>query len=54
MHSGGPGSNVEVLLKGWDAPEDDEGEEGGEGPQGEVWVRGPGVVGSKEGQDEKG
>ncbi|KAL7409957.1 hypothetical protein BDY24DRAFT_418471 [Mrakia frigida] len=55
VHTGGPSSNVEVLLKGFDGKDQEEGEEEEEGQDGggEVWIRGPGVVCVEEGKDEK-
>jgi len=58
VHSGGPGSNVEVLLKEFDGRESVEGEEESEegaedGGGGEVWIRGPGVVCQVGEKDEK-
>lgn len=42
-HTGAPAVNVEVMLRG---VVDELVEEGGEDAQGEVWIRGPGVLGN--------
>lgn len=54
VHSGGPGSNVEVLLKEFDGKDgEEEGESEEDGGGGEVWIRGPGVVCQVGEKDEK-